>query len=264
MSILDEIIQHKRKSLPAAQSDLSDLKLTQIKDSLPPRFGFTNKLDHYSPAVIAEIKRASPSKGLIRPDFDPVQIAHSYIQQNAACLSVLTDSKYFQGSKTHLEDVRQTTQIPILRKDFIIDGSQLIESLQIGADCILLIVAALTQTELISLNRMARLLGLDVLIEVHTKRELDSALECDPDLIGINNRNLETFDTSLTTTFSLLNDIPAHVRVVSESGIHTQSQIAELRAAGVETFLVGEAFMRQADPGQALTDLFGTIDCLTG
>ena len=263
MSILTEITDYKRANLPKNRQELTTDQLPALRAKHPPRLGFLRQLETHSPAVIAEIKRASPSKGVIRENYMPVEIARSYAAHNAACLSILTDEKYFGGCDSHLTDVRQDSRLPILRKDFIVDPSQLVESLELGADCVLLIVATLTQTELQSFHEIARELGLDVLIEVHDEHELDLALECDPLLIGINNRNLKTFETTIDTTFSLLPKIPQGVLVVSESGIHTSTQVDELRDAGVDTFLVGEAFMRQTNPGKALTELFGAIDVRT-
>ena len=259
MSILEEITRHKRANLPTLKTELSFDALTELKAKHPPRRGFVDQLNRYSPAVIAEIKKASPSKGVIRQDFDPVRLAHSYAQNHAACISILTDTKYFQGSDTHLTSVRGTVNCPLLRKDFVIDASQVIESLELGADCVLLIVAALSPLDLRTLYDVSCQLGLEVLIEVHDQKELELALSCEPHMIGINNRNLRTFETSLDTTFKLVSEVPNGIRIVSESGIHTPSQVQELRSAGVDTFLVGEAFMRQPNPGQALSDLFGPI-----
>jgi len=258
MSILAEITAYKRANLPKLD-DAEDIdSLPRTRNSHPARRGFVAHLASHTPGVIAEIKRASPSKGVIREEFNPVEIAHTYVHHGAACLSILTDTKYFQGCNAYLEDVHKEVDIPILRKDFIVDVSQLIETIQIGADCALLIVAALTSAELTQLYSDAKDLGLDVLIEVHNREELEVALKCEPKLIGINNRNLKTFETSLNNTFELLSHIPEGIQVVSESGIHNKSQVHELQDAGVNAFLVGEAFMREDDPGQALADLFGT------
>lgn len=259
MSILEEITRHKRANLPHDQVDFTTAGLERTRLSYPERLGFLRHLEKHSPAVIAEIKKASPSKGIIRSDFQPVELARSYVQHRAACLSILTDERYFQGNNADLSATREQVQIPILRKDFIVDERQVVESLRIGADCVLLIVAALTDRELRTLFNLAIDLGLDVLIEIHDKNELERALACDPTLIGINNRDLKTFHTTLDTTFKLLEFIPTEVRVVSESGIRTRDHIQELKHVGVDTFLVGEAFMRQCDPGSALTELFGDI-----
>ena len=259
MSILEEITSHKRANLPQEEIDFSTAGLERIKQSHLPRIGFLDHLNQHSPAVIAEIKRASPSKGVIRANFDPVEIAHSYVQHGAAGLSILTDEKYFQGSNDDLSKVRRQVEIPLLRKDFIVDAQQVVESLRIGADCVLLIVAAISDAELKTFHSLSRDLGLDVLIEVHDRRELDRALACEPSLVGINNRDLRTFSTSLDTTFILLEHIPSDVRVVSESGIRSSEDVRALKGAGVDTFLVGEAFMRHRNPGVALTELFGEI-----
>ena len=259
MSILAEITQHKRSILPEKKLIMNSDELVGFRANHPPRAGFRRALENHSPAVIAEVKRASPSKGIIRKDFDPVAIAQSYVLHDAACLSVLTDEKYFHGSPDHLKEIRTQVGIPLLRKDFIVDAHQIAESLVIGADCVLLIVAALTPNELITFHDIASTLGLDVLVEVHNHEELQIALDCDPKLIGINNRDLSTFNTTLDTTFHLIRDIPKSIKVVSESGIHTRTQVIQLREAGVDAFLVGEAFMRQASPGEALRDLFGKI-----
>ncbi len=207
-------------------------------------------------AVIAEVKKASPSRGIIRPDFDPVAIARSYADHGAACLSVLTDIDFFQGSDDYLRQARAACALPILRKEFIVDPWQLFEARAMGADCVLLIVAALDQARLGELHSVARELGMDVLVEVHDRDELDQALSLGLDMVGINNRNLHTFETRLETTLDLLSQIPQSTLVVTESGIHTRDDVARLRAAGVDTFLVGEAFMKVPEPGEKLAQLF--------
>lgn len=206
--------------------------------------------------VIAEVKRASPSKGLIRADFDPAAIARSYAAGGASCLSVLTDRDFFQGSEDFLAAARGACELPVLRKDFTVDPYQVYEARAIGADCILLIVAALDDARLAELLGLAHELGMDALVEVHDAAELERALALPARLIGINNRDLRTFETRLETTLGLLAEIPAGRRVVTESGIHTRQDVARLRAAGVQAFLIGEAFMRAPDPGTALTALF--------
>jgi indole-3-glycerol phosphate synthase len=214
-------------------------------------------MDSGNPAVIAEIKKASPSRGLIRDDFDPVAIAGSYAEAGATCLSVLTDEHFFQGNDAYLAAARDVVTLPVLRKDFTVDAYQLYEARALGADCVLLIVAALDAHQLQEFHQLARGLGLDVLVEVHDAFELEAALTLDPALIGINNRNLHTFETKLDTTYALLERIPENIVVVTESGIRDPVQVSEMRARGVNAFLVGEAFMREPDPGAALRALFG-------
>ncbi|QEP43103.1 indole-3-glycerol phosphate synthase TrpC [Ectothiorhodospiraceae bacterium BW-2] len=207
-------------------------------------------------AVIAEVKKASPSKGVIRPDFNPAQIAQSYQQGGASCLSVLTDSDFFQGSTEALQQARAACELPVLRKEFIIDPYQLYEARAMGADAVLLIVAALEQSQLRDLAALATELELDILTEVHNRQELERLLALDLTLVGINNRNLRTFKTSLQTTLELLERVPADRLVVTESGIHTAADVALMRQHGVNAFLVGEAFMRASEPGEKLAELF--------
>ncbi|MFB4205315.1 Indole-3-glycerol phosphate synthase [wastewater metagenome] len=207
--------------------------------------------------VIAEIKRASPSKGVIRDPFDPVEIARSYERGGATCLSVLTDEDFFQGCDRYLEQAREATALPVLRKDFIIDPYQVYEARALGADCILLIVAALGDTRLAELHGLAGELGMDCLVEVHTAEELERALRLRPALLGINNRDLHTFETDIRTTVELCDAIPPEVVRVTESGIHTREEVDYMRRHGVHGFLVGEAFMRVPEPGEKLAELFG-------
>lgn len=261
-TILDEILAHKREEIDARRRKRPEAALSAAAARQSAPRGFTAALrrraDAGMPAVIAEVKKASPSKGVIRPDFDPVAIAKSYEAHSAACLSVLTDEKYFQGADAYLEQARGAVSLPVLRKDFVIDEYQLLEARALGADCVLLIVAALDAPRLADLNQRARALGLDVLIEVHDAEELEIALDLEPGLVGINNRNLKTFETSLETTYHLLPSIPDHVLVVTESGIHRREDVTAMLQHGVRSFLVGEAFMRADDPGEALEALFGS------
>jgi indole-3-glycerol phosphate synthase len=262
-TILTRIVAHKRTEVEARQARLSLAEVQdRLADASQPR-GFVRVLQQRvaagDAAVIAEVKKASPSKGVIRPDFDPVAIAKSYAAAGAACLSVLTDEQFFQGHDDYLRAVRAAVDLPVLRKDFLIDPYQVYESRMIGADCVLLIAAVLKADEMADLYGMARSVGLDVLIEVHDATELDRALALQPELIGINNRNLHTFETSLETTYQLLPSIPEGTLVVTESGIHNREQVQAMRARDVHSFLVGEAFMRESDPGAALQALFSGV-----
>jgi len=234
----------------------------RIADQSAPR-GFRASLQNAAvrdvPAIIAEVKKASPSKGVIREDYHPADIARSYADAGASCLSVLTDEEFFQGHEQHLVEARNSCSIPVIRKDFIIDSYQLLEARAMGADCILLIVAALNDADLAHLYFEAKELGMDVLVEVHDAAELTRALELGLDLVGINNRDLRTFDVDLDTTLGLLDAIPAEVTVVTESGIHDSAHVELMQRHAVNSFLVGEAFMRSPDPGARLTELFGKI-----
>lgn len=254
--ILVEILEHKRAEVAARRRRRSLREVRRAAESAPPSPGFAEALADHRPAVIAEIKRASPSAGVIRPNFDPAAIAESYRRAGAACLSVLTDERFFMGSDAHLREARVAAALPTLRKDFTIDPYQLYEARALGADCVLLIASAVEAMRLAELDELAGELAMDVLVEVHDRTELESALALQPKLVGINNRDLHTFETRLDTTLELLADIPDDVTVVSESGIHTPEDVRRLRAAGVEAFLVGTAFMREADPGNALRRLF--------
>ncbi|MEE4302291.1 MAG: indole-3-glycerol phosphate synthase TrpC, partial [Pseudomonadales bacterium] len=203
-----------------------------------------------------EVKKASPSKGVIRADFDPPAIARSYAAGGAACLSVLTDEQYFQGTDAFLVAAREACELPVLRKDFMIDPWQIWESRALGADCVLLIVAALDDARLAELSETAEAAGLDVLVEVHDEAELERALALPTSLVGINNRDLRTFETSLDVSLALHAHMPSGRLTIAESGIHTPADVARLRGAGIDAFLVGEAFMRAEEPGSALADLF--------
>jgi indole-3-glycerol phosphate synthase len=258
--ILIRILATKAKELAAAKAaiPLGEMRTRAGVSPAPRDFAgaLRAKLDAGHSAVIAEIKKASPSKGILRPIFDPAAIARRYEAGGAACLSVLTDRDYFQGQPWHLSAAREACSLPALRKDFLIDEYQVLESRALGADCILLIVAALDDARLAALEASARALGMDVLVEVHDGSELERALRLATPLIGINNRNLRTFDVSLETTLDLLARVPAGRLVITESGILVPADVARMRARGVRAFLVGEAFMRAADPGAALATLF--------
>src|SRR5690606_15523694 len=245
----------------AARRMRSEADLLREAETRQDVRGFGNALeraiDEGRAAVIAEIKRASPSKGVIRPDFDPVAIANSYAAHGAACLSVLTDVQFFQGSQLFLRQARAACSLPVLRKDFVIDTYQVVDARAMGADCVLLIVAALAPEQLRELEACAMSLGMDVLVEVHDPAELEVALTLKSPLLGINNRNLRTFDVSLDNTLQLLEQIPQDRRVITESGIATADDVRHMREHGVHAFLVGETFMRAAEPGQELQRLFG-------
>jgi len=258
--ILNRILARKQQEIEARRQRVSIGELRQQADSAAAPRGFVAALEasieQGRAAVIAEIKKASPSKGVIREDFDPVEIAKSYEAGGASCLSVLTDRDFFQGHEDYLVAAREACGLPVIRKDFIVDNYQVLESRAIGADCVLLIVAALEDAALSELYAAARELGMDVLVEVHDRDELDRALRLELELVGINNRDLRTFDTSLDTTIGLLDAIPQDCLVVTESGIHTREHVALMREHRVNAFLVGEAFMRQPDPGKELRELF--------
>lgn len=259
-TVLKKILARKAEEVAERKTKISLEQLKQaIKGASAPR-GFASALQQKiaagESAVIAEIKKASPSKGVIREDFDPVSIAQSYELGGAACLSVLTDVDFFQGADQYLVDARAACSLPVIRKDFIIDEYQLYEARAMGADCVLLIVSALKESELASLHATAIALGLDVLVEVHDQRELDIALAIENPMIGINNRNLHTFEVSLNNTFDLLDRIPAERIVITESGIHSSQDVKAMKEKDVHGFLVGEAFMRSDNPGQQLKLFF--------
>lgn len=250
----DELVQRKaQRSQADIESELANAAVTDPRGFVA---ALRRQAEQKQPGVIAEIKKASPSKGVIRADFDPAAIAEDYAANGASCLSVLTDEEYFQGSDAYLREVRAAVDLPIIRKDFTIDPYQIFEARLMGADCILLIASALSRTELATLHATAKDLSLDVLIEVHDRAELEIALTLDPNLIGINNRNLKTFETSLNTTLKLLSEIPESTTVVTESGIGRRQDVEAMLSQGVYCFLVGEALMRQPSPGAALSELF--------
>ncbi len=263
-TVLKKIIARKWEEIDErkVKTSISDLK-KRIENQTACR-GFVaameQKVNSKRPAIIAEIKKASPSRGVIREHFNPIEIAKSYEKAGAACLSVLTDVDYFQGADEYLVAARGAVNLPVIRKDFIVDDYQIFEARAMGADCILLIVAALNSERLNALNNLAIELGMDVLVEVHNAEELALALELPNKLIGINNRNLHDFTTSLDTTYDLLKQIDGDRIIVTESGIHTTEHVHAMIKHGIYAFLIGEAFMKQEDPGIALQGLFeGTL-----
>jgi indole-3-glycerol phosphate synthase len=259
-TILKKILARKQQEI-VERSNVRPMAqlLEQIASASAPR-GFATALEAKlavgQSAVIAEIKKASPSKGVIREDFDPAAIAKSYAKGGAACLSVLTDVDFFQGADRYLTMARAACDLPVIRKDFIVDPYQIYEARAMGADCILLIVSALNEEQLYQLHEVAITMGMDVLIEVHDVAELNTALKLDNPMVGINNRNLHSFDVSLDNTFKLLEQIPSDKIVITESGIHHREDVVVMRENNVNAFLVGEAFMRSDEPGERLRDLF--------
>ncbi len=258
--LLQRILSAKRAELAAAKEMLPQPTIEARAHAAPPPRDFTGalraKLAAGRPAVIGEIKRASPSRGVLRENFDPAAIAKSYAAAGAACLSVLTDREFFQGSIEHLQAARASCSLPALRKDFIVEPYQVYEARAIGADCILLIAASLSEAAMKELEALAHALGMAVLVEVHDAKELRAALELKTPLLGINNRDLRTFETRLETTLDLLDRVPGDRIVITESGILAPGDVARMRSSGVNAFLVGEAFMRAPDPGEALRALF--------
>ena len=261
-TILDTILARKREEVAARRERTSLFELKARAASAPPLRGFADavaaKIAAGQAAVIAEVKKASPSKGVIRADFDPAAIARSYAAGGAACLSVLTDVDFFQGADEYLVAARDACALPVLRKDFIVDAYQLYEARVLGADCVLLIAAALDDAQLSEYAFIADELGMDVLVEVHDLDELERALPIPARLLGINNRNLKTFEVSLQTTLELKVAVPPDRVLVTESGILARADVALMRDNAIHAFLVGEAFMRQPDPGAALSALFAT------
>ena len=258
--ILNKIVAVKRQEVAAAirRKPLDAMRFDAESRVLTRDFAgaLRAKIAAGKPAVIAEVKKASPSKGVLRVDFIPADIAQSYAEHGAAFLSVLTDKDFFQGSIDYLKQARASCDLPVLRKDFIVDPYQVYESRVMGADCILLIAACLDDAQMKSLESLAMSLDMAVLVEVHDRAELDRALKLKTPLLGINNRNLQTFEVSLDTTLDLLAAVPPERLLVTESGISTPADVARLRAAKIHAFLVGEAFMRAEDPGLALSELF--------
>jgi indole-3-glycerol phosphate synthase len=258
--ILDKIVAVKHQEVAAAlaRKPLAAMRADAESRVLTRDFvgALRAKIAAGLPAVIAEVKKASPSKGILRPDFIPADIAQSYAEHGAACLSVLTDQQFFQGSIDYLKQARASCDLPVLRKDFMVDAYQVYEARAMGADCILLIAACLDDAQMKSLEALAMSLDMAVLVEVHDRAELDRALKLKTPLLGINNRNLKTFEVSLDATLGMLKDVPADRLLVTESGITTAADVQRMRTAGVQAFLVGEAFMRADDPGQALAQLF--------
>ena len=258
--ILERIVAVKREELAAARATRS---LASWRDEAEARrdvrdfeAALRTKVDAGRAAVIAEVKKASPSKGVLREHFVPAEIAASYASHGAACLSVLTDERFFQGSAAYLQQARAACTLPVLRKDFMIDEYQVVEARALGADCILLIAACLSDAQMADLEAAAHALGMAVLVEVHDGDELDRALKLKTPLVGINNRNLRSFEVTLDTTLGLLPQVPADRLLVTESGILGRADVQRMRGAGVHAFLVGEAFMRAAEPGAALARLF--------
>jgi indole-3-glycerol phosphate synthase len=260
MNVLEKILATKVEEVAAARARLPEAEIAARAKDMPPARDFTAALrarvKEKRPAVIAEIKKASPSRGVIRPDFQPAKIAASYARHGAACLSVLTDAVYFQGSREFLEAARNAVPIPVLRKDFTIAAYQIHEARHMGADAILLIVAALSDGELQDFAGLAKELGMAALVESHDAAELERALRLPGSLIGINNRNLRTFAVTLDNTLALLPGIPDDRIVITESGILTPADVARMQSAGVHAFLVGEALMRAPEPGEELARLF--------
>lgn len=258
-TILEKIIAEKQLEVAAAKAAVSQSELEARFPPIAQTRSFTGaireRVQSQQVAVIAEIKKASPSKGLIREDFQPAQHAADYEANGAACLSVLTDEKFFKGSNDYLLQARAACALPVIRKDFMIDAYQIAESKALGADCVLLIVAALESAQLVDLAAYAEEIGIDVLVEVHNQNELEQALQLNTELIGVNNRNLHSFETSLQTTLDLATQVPEDRILITESGIHTVDDVKLMTDAGIYGFLVGESFMRAANPGAKLKEL---------
>lgn len=257
-TILDEIVAYKHTVVESSKARMPLDEVCHLAEAAPePLSFFEGLVDGDDIAIISEVKKASPSKGVIRANFDPVAIAEIYEQNGASAISVLTDEKFFQGSADYLTDVSRAVRLPVLRKDFVIEPYQIYEARAIGASAVLLIVAILSPEELADYLMLSQDLGLDALVEVHTGEELRVALEAGADIVGINNRNLKTFETTLETTIELIDAIPDGTLVVSESGIFTRKDVTRLRDAGADAVLVGESLMREPDMGQKLRELTG-------
>lgn len=261
MNTLEKICDDKRAHIARNEHYIPQIVHSERAKIQSPALGFCNVIKKQRaekrPALIAEIKKASPSKGIIRPDFDPVKIAMAYEQSGATCLSVLTDQPYFKGADEDLVAVKHTSRLPVIRKDFMLSPYQIYESRGLGADCILLIMAALDDDTAKSLYKLSTELGMDVLIEVHNLEELERAMKLDPMMIGVNSRDLKTLDVNIQTAFDLISRIPSSVIRVAESGISTNAQIQSLFEAGFDAFLVGESLMRENDIGAAVRKLLG-------
>jgi indole-3-glycerol phosphate synthase len=259
-NILDTIVARKQIEVRERKQAVPFAQVEQKAQQADALRGFKaalwQKIEARQPGVIAEVKKASPSQGVIRPLFKPGEIAAQYANAGASCLSVLTDVDFFQGSDGYLQEARAACQLPVLRKDFIIDEYQIFEARALGADCVLLIVSILSDEALARFHKLALEIGLNVLVEVHDATELQRALVIHPDMLGINNRNLKTFEVSLETTLDLLQFVPESTPVITESGVSSRDAVMRMQNAGVFGFLVGEAFMRQEDPGEALKGLF--------
>lgn len=257
---LNEILKVTRASVEEKKKRFPLIETSTSSENFLSKESFIKSLkasiESHRVAVIAEMKKASPSQGLIRENYDPSELAKQYLEAEAACLSVLTDEPFFKGSLEHISLVKEAVDLPVLRKDFIVDEYQIYESLLKGADCILLIVAALSKNQLQEFSHLASDLNLEVLVEVHDEEEVERALEIRPNLIGINNRDLETFEVNLETTERLVEEIPKEILTVSESGIKSSKDVKKIMSSGVNAFLVGEVFMRAEDPGKELKNLF--------
>ncbi len=258
--ILKKILARKAEEIASRKQRMPVETLQEIAGDIEAPRGFAaalhSKASTKKPAIIAEIKKASPSKGIIRENFKPLEIAQDYAMNGASCLSILTDKDFFKGSEAYLQMARESCPLPVLRKDFMIDPYQIYESRALGADCILLIVAALEDEQMYELAQTTQQLGMDILVETHNEEELQRALKLDTSLIGINNRNLRSFETSLQTTLDLKQNIPEDKLIITESGIHTKEDIQLMMDHEIYTFLIGEAFMRAEFPGQKMRELF--------